>query len=157
MVRSLRFLIVFGTFLALTLLAAPGAAAQDDAAAGIAETNAALSAAVAAGDAAAAVALYTPDAMFMGANAPTVTGREAIQAVMQGMIDSGIGRVALTTDEVVQHGDMAHEVGRYVLDASDGTHLDHGKYIVIWQRTTDGWRIHRDIINSDMPLPEGGH
>jgi uncharacterized protein (TIGR02246 family) len=149
--------LAFATFLALSLAAAPGLVAQDDAAADIAAVNAALTAAVAAGDAAAGAALYTADAMFLGPNAPAVTGRDEVQAMLQGMIDAGIGRIALTTDELVVLGGMAHEVGRYVLDAADGTHLDHGKYIVIWRNTADGWRLHRDIINSDMPAATGGH
>jgi len=28
--------------------------------------------------------------------------------------------------------------------------MDHGKYIVVWKNTADGWRLHRDIFNSNM-------
>jgi ketosteroid isomerase-like protein len=156
MTRPLPSPFALGGFLALALMAAPGLAAQQDAAAGIAAGNAALSAAIAAGDADAAVAVYLENASFMGANAPAAVGHDAIRAAFQGMIEAGIGRVALTTDEIEAFGDTAYEVGRYVLDAKDGTHLDHGKYVVIWKRAGDGWKMYRDIFNSDMPAP-GGH
>jgi hypothetical protein len=33
-----------------------------------------------------------------------------------------------------------------------GTRINAGKYIVIWKRQpTGGWKIHRDIFNSDVP------
>lgn len=153
MIRSARIPLSLGSFLALSLLAVPGVAAQEDAAAGIAASNAALSAAVAAGDANAVVALYTSDAMLMAPNAPSATGHEAIRAAFEGMVEAGIASLSLTTDEIQAHGDVAHEVGRYVLEGKDGSHLDHGKYIVIWQRAADGWKLHRDIFNSDMAAP----
>lgn len=143
--------------LSLVLLAvlAPGGAllAQEDAAAAIAATNRAFQEAVAAGDAAAVAAVYTEDALLMAPNAPAAQGHEAIQAAMQEMLDMGVGSLTLTTDEVMDHGDTATEVGRYVLESTDGEHLDHGKFIVIWKRTGEGWRLHRDIFNSDMPPP----
>ena len=32
--------------------------------------------------------------------------------------------------------------------------LDEGKYIVIWKREAGQWKLHRDILNRSMPLPE---
>lgn len=152
---TLRPLFVLGGLFVLTSLAADGVVAQDDAA-GIERANAALAAAVASGDADAAVALYTEDGMLMAPNAPAATGHDAIRAAFQEMIEAGVGSLALTSDELEVFGDTAHEVGRYVLEAADGSHLDHGKYVVIWKRTDDGWKLHRDIFNSDMAAP-GGH
>lgn len=151
-----RLLTALAPSLALALVAAgtlPALAAPQDPAAAIGEVNTALAAAVAAQDADAVAALYTEDAMLMAPNAPAATGHEAITAAFQGMIDMGVGSLALTTDEVVVHGDLAHEVGRFVLEGADGSHMDHGKYIVIWKNTADGWKLHRDIFNSDMAMP----
>ena len=50
--------------------------------------------------------------------------------------------------------DTAAEVGRYVLAMADGTEVDRGKYIVLWRHTEDGWKLHRDIFNSDLPAPQ---
>jgi ketosteroid isomerase-like protein len=59
--------------------------------------------------------------------------------------------VTVTTVEAVGMDSMAVEVGRYVLTDSTGAAFDEGKYIVWWKRTADGWRMHRDIWNSDRP------
>lgn len=63
----------------------------------------------------------------------------------------------LTTVEVFPHGNEATEVGRYELDAplpGGGVVHDHGKFMVLWKRNRKGeWKWHRDIYNSDVPLP----
>jgi ketosteroid isomerase-like protein len=141
---------------ALVVLAAvPVSAALQEPAAAIAEANAALSAALAAGDLDSIVAGYTEDAMFMAPNAPAAKGHDAIREAFAGFLAMGAGSLQLTTDELEVFGDTAHEVGRFVLEGADGSHMDHGKYIVIWKRTDDGWKLHRDIFNSDMAPPQG--
>lgn len=142
---------------ALVALAAviPTFVTAQDAAAGIEESNAAFEAAIAAGDVDAVVSLYTDDALLMAPNAPAAEGLEAIRAAFEALLE-GVGSLALTTREVEAYGDTASEVGSYVLEGHDGSHLDHGKYLVIWKRTADGWKLHRDIFNSDMAPPGGG-
>lgn len=136
------------------VLPAP-ALGQADAAAAIAEVNAAFAAAASADNVDAVVGFYTPGAMLMAPNMAAATGPDAIRAAFAEMLPA-MGAIRLTTDELEVHGDTAHEIGRYVLDAADGSHLDHGKFVVIWKRTADGWRLHRDIFNSDMAPPTGG-
>ena len=42
------------------------------------------------------------------------------------------------------------------LPGVEGPIPDHGKYIEIWRRQSDGsWKVALDIFNSDLPLPEG--
>ncbi len=43
------------------------------------------------------------------------------------------------------------EQGRYELADADGNVADHGKYIVIWKRDGDDWKLHRDIWNTSTP------
>lgn len=46
-------------------------------------------------------------------------------------------------------GDMAWVSGDYsVVDAAGAT-VDHGKYLSVSRRTGDGWKMIRDIWNSD--------
>ena len=59
--------------------------------------------------------------------------------------------MSLTVEEAIGMDGMAIEVGRYELSAADGSAIDEGKYIVWWQRTPAGWRLHRDIWNSNRP------
>lgn len=144
--------------LAFALLFIAGCAAppQDNTAearAGIEATNAQFMAALSAGDAAGLAALYTEDAQVMPPNSEIVSGRAAVQETFQGFIDAGL-TAQLETVNVEGHGDTAHEVGKVIIMGADGQTLDEAKYIVIWKKVGDAWKLHRDIWNSNRPLPE---
>ncbi len=144
--------------LALTLLLMIGCAAPqqdntDEARAGIEATNAQFMEAFSQGDAAAVVACYTEDAQFLPPNSEIVSGREAVQEAIQGLIDAGIKGLQLEATEVEGHGDTAHEVGTYILMGENEQTIDEGKYIVIWKKVGDEWKLHRDIFNSNNPPP----
>jgi len=129
----------------------PAAAPPTDVTAEIQAVGTTFGAAMNAGDAAGIANLYTTDAQLLPPNAPMATGRAEIEAVWRGMIDAARPGVTLTTVEAVGMDSMAVEVGRYVLTDSTGAAFDEGKYMVWWRRTADGWRLHRDIWNSDRP------
>jgi uncharacterized protein (TIGR02246 family) len=129
----------------------PQAETPTDVSAEIQLANDQFSIAFAAHDAAALADLYTPNAQLLPTNSDFVTGREAIQTFWQGVMDSGVAGATLTPEEAVGAGSMAIEVGRYELSAEDGSVIDEGKYIVWWQRTPAGWRLHRDIWNTSKP------
>ena len=109
------------------------------------------------GDVAGFANVYTPDAVVMPSNSPAIRGRPAIEQFWQGGYKAGIRNVRLATSELDVHGKSATEVGSYEFDiqpSTGATMHDKGKYIVLWKRTAKGeWRWHRDIFNSDMPLP----
>jgi ketosteroid isomerase-like protein len=69
-------------------------------------------------------------------------------------MDSGIKAMTLESVEVEGHGDTAIEVGKYTLHDEGGQPLDEGKYIVIYKQEDGEWKLHRDIFNSSMPIPE---
>lgn len=103
------------------------------------------------GDAAGVAQLYTEDGQVLPPGSEPITGRPGIQAFWQGALDMGIKAAKLETVEVLHHGDTAYEVGRYTLEAEGGQIVDHGKYVVIWQRQAAGWKLHRDIWNTSRP------
>jgi uncharacterized protein (TIGR02246 family) len=141
-------------FLALAgvLLALPAAAlAQDysDTEAAIRKAAAEWEAAFNAGDGAAVAALYSYDATILPDGAEPVNGREGIAefwttAAAEGATDE------IKTVEIFDLGDMAVEVGTYKATAADGTHLDHGKYMVLHKKVDGEWKLYRDIWNSSM-------
>jgi len=144
--------------LALALLLIVGCAAPqqyntDEARAGIEATNVQFMDAFSAGEATGVAACYTEDAQFMPPNGEIVRGREGIQKAMQGLIDAGIKGIQFETVEVEGHGDTAYEVGRATLTGADGQTIDVAKYIVIWKKVGDEWKLHRDIFNSNLPSP----
>jgi uncharacterized protein (TIGR02246 family) len=107
--------------------------------------------AIARGDASAVAALYTVEGAAYPANSEVVQGRPALEAMWKGVIDSGITGVELTTTEHESAGDLAYEVGNYVMKMKDGTVADRGKYLVVWKRRNGQWLLHRDIWTTSLP------
>jgi len=55
---------------------------------------------------------------------------------------------------VASRGDLAYEVGTYAAMGEGGKPLDSGKYVVVWRRDGEAWKLHRDIWNTSMPAPK---
>ena len=118
---------------------------------GINETNKLFMAAFSAGDAEKVAGFYTANCRFLPDNSDPVDGRANVQGLLQSMMDGGVSSVELITWEVEDCGDTAVEVGRVVMRGDDDEIVDDGKFIVIWKKENDGWRLHRDIVNSSLP------
>ena len=116
-------------------------------------SNKKFSEALAAGNAAGVAALHTEDAVLMPPNTEAVKGRPAIEKLFMAFVAAGIKGVTLTSQEVEAHGDTATELGAYSIKDATGKEIDRGKYIVLWKRVKGEWKLHRDIWNSNMPLP----
>ena len=119
----------------------------------ISSANEEFVAAFTAGDAAGLAAFYTPDGQLLPTGSDFITGTDGIQAFWAGAFEMGIASISLETLEAEGMGDTAFEVGRYSLHGADGQALDSGKYVVIWKQVDGQWKLHRDIWNSNNPLP----
>lgn len=98
------------------------------------------------GDVAGFTGIYTDDAVIYPPEMEAIRGREVITAFWQGGQEQmGISNLRLTTEEVEVMDDTAWEVGTGTFDTNQGS--VSAKYLVIWKRTPDGWRWHRDIWN----------
>ena len=117
------------------------------------------SSAAGAKDLAKTVSFYSADAIVMPPNAPAATSSEAIRKVWQDLLaNSGLVINWKTTKvEVAKSGDLACLSGTYELtmnDASGKPVNDHGKYVEVWEKQSDGkWKCGTDIWNSDLPAP----
>ena len=101
-------------------------------------------------DAAALGRMYTDHAVALPPGSPMAEGRDAIQKLWQNAIDVGIQNLSLHTIGVEDYGNAARELGRFTLDAPDENQnmvTLEGKYVVIWKKTGDGWRLDTDIWN----------
>jgi uncharacterized protein (TIGR02246 family) len=111
-----------------------------------------------AGDADGWVACFADDGIQMPPNFGTNAGKAAIRGWNKGFLGLFSCQLKLSVDEVQVVADWAFERGRYditLAPKSGGASVDdNGKYITVYQRQPDGgWRIARDIWNSDRPLP----
>jgi ketosteroid isomerase-like protein len=43
------------------------------------------------------------------------------------------------------------EESYYEMKDLNGNKLDEGKVVVIWKKTADGWKMHRDMFSSNKP------
>lgn len=94
--------------------------------------------------------LYTKDARLLPPNSEPVQGREGIRGFWDAAIKKGIAAIVMKSAEVVDLGQWANEVGVYTLYDVNGNEIDHGKYMVLWQRSAGQWHLHRDIWNSNL-------
>ena len=102
-------------------------------------------------DGAALGLLYTEDAIALPPGAVQVEGRAAVEAMWKSMLSLPLSGFELKTAETGGGIETAWERGQYRLLQNDGSVADAGKYVVVWKQTAAGWRIHRDIWNSDAP------
>ena len=100
------------------------------------------------GDADCAATYYTENAVYIGPNMEPLIGREAIKVDLAG---DGSTFLKLQADEIEVFGDTVNELGTYTSTNKNGEVLDIGSYVVIWKKTEDGWKLHWDIFNSNLP------
>lgn len=110
---------------------------------------------VGAGDIDWVVGLYTADGRLMAPNAPAAEGREAVRDGWEHLL--AIPGVSLTFEpaevDISGDGRMAYEVGRYHMsfESPDGPVTDQGKFVLVWRKVGDQWKVAVDIFNSDLP------
>jgi|GraSoiStandDraft_41_1057321.scaffolds.fasta_scaffold2367061_1 uncharacterized protein (TIGR02246 family) len=104
------------------------------------------------GDAATIAELYTDDAELFIPGAPVIEGKDAIHGAWKNIVGSGGNTVTIDVREVQESGDLAYDTGRFTATGPDGSILNTGKWIVIWQRQASGdWKVHRDFFHWDTP------
>lgn len=113
------------------------------------ETNKRFADAVIKGDSATLVSLYHPDAAVYAPNMEK-TDAKTMASLMTGMPKMGITSFNLDAKEVYRGDDVVTEVGVYEMGDGKKT-IDKGKYIVVWKKDGDTWKLFRDIWNSDFP------
>ena len=125
-------------------LAAPAAAGSlEDT---IGALNAEWDAALNEGDAAAVAALYAEDARVVTGGGDVVDGREAIEALFQGFIDSGFHDHAIDMLSVDRRGDVVWETAEWSGVGGNGETYG-GHLVTVYTRGEDGWQAALHIWN----------
>jgi ketosteroid isomerase-like protein len=141
---------VFVLMLGAVLATVPAAAADKSDVAGRAAT---WEKEYNAGNLAAVVALYAPDGCRMPPNQELAHGSDAILAQLKAGRERGAAKVKIVVTSAESSGDVGYGSGTYVTTAADGSHLDHGKWMLVSKKTNGTWKTECDIYNSDMPMP----
>ncbi|UII21715.1 YybH family protein [Fulvivirga ligni] len=96
---------------------------------------------------------YASDACIMAPNAASMCGKDAAKLFFQIAYDSMAVRDGkFTTTELYGMGNYVAENGLFELrDANDGI-IDNGKYLVLWKKTDQGWKMYRDSFSSNNPI-----
>ena len=103
------------------------------------------------GDAAGMGSLYTEKGQLLPPNAGIITGPGPISEFWGGAMGMGIKEVKLSTLELDDLGSTAVETGEYRLFAEGGQALDQGTYLVVWKNDGNGWKLDKDIWNTNTP------
>ena len=116
------------------------------------QANKAFTEAALRGDSAAFVNdIYHPDANIMPPNTEAANVK-TIAGMFSSMPKMGVKTFTLNTKELYEGDEVLTEVGTY--EMGDGNKaVDEGKYIVIWKKDGDKWKLFRDIWNSDNAAP----
>lgn len=134
---------------------------NEQAAAEIDRGRLAFIAALGAGDAATAAAIYADDATLLAPAADVLYGRSAIERFWQTGVETGIETVELAVLELRRRGDVAFEVGEYALHLapeSGAPIVDRGRYLIVHRVEPDGaWRRAAEMFSpTQPPIPHRG-
>src|SRR5688572_13904861 len=124
--------------------------------AAIADAGRRFSAAYMRGDTDAIMALYTRDAVIFPERSNAISGQDAIRRYWTRGQGSRVTRHKLTPTSVVVDGKHAYDHGTYeIAGEREGKSWGpfHGKYLVVWRKEPDGWKMALDMWNSG---PEPG-
>jgi len=97
------------------------------------------------------VNLYTEDACLMPANTAAIRGKAALSKDFKDTYDAGnIQGVKFSTIAIYGNGgEYITEEGSWQVFGANGQVIDKGKYLKLWKKTSEGWKIFRDVFNSD--------
>jgi uncharacterized protein (TIGR02246 family) len=105
------------------------------------------------------VLFYAEDGTISIPNAPPVTGRDNIRAMLAPVLRDPNYAYEFRASKVEASGDLAYSQGMYTATRTDRkTHepvTDQGKYMTVYRRQQDGsWKAVEDMASSDLPAPK---
>lgn len=105
------------------------------------------------GDANAMADLYTANGVLYPPDSPPVRGSENIKAFWQAVFDAGITEAKLKTNSAAGYENHAIEEGEVAIFVGDQM-VGKEKYLVVWHKVNNQWKLHQDMFNSSLPKPD---
>ena len=151
-ILSLMTTAIFGIVSAKDVRICPAVPDTGSVRAALATVNQRYGEAYRTGDSSLFLNCYTPDGAVMAANAPILSGYKGLLLFYKAAWRTGIRNVVFHTVELFGLTDeTVTEQGVYELFDAGNRSLGKGKYLVLWKKTTAGWKMHRDMFNADAP------
>ena len=95
---------------------------------------------------------YAPDCIIMAPNSEPYKGRKGALAFFKLGYDAGLRNGKFFTDAVYGEGkEYVTEMGRWQSIDEKGKVTDDGKFLVLWRKTSAGWKMFRDSFSSNHP------
>jgi ketosteroid isomerase-like protein len=103
------------------------------------------------GDSSIFIARYAKDCWIMPPNAPALCGEDAALEFFKTAYHTfGLRNGKFITIDVFgDGGEFVTEEGFWQSFDADNKLFDNGKFLVLWKKTTDGWKMFRDSFSSD--------
>jgi uncharacterized protein (TIGR02246 family) len=112
-----------------------------------------------AGDFAGVASHYTGDAVASFPGAPPVTGRAGIQSAMEETTPEGATVTIEPSETRVLSNDVAYDFGTstqsFTPEGADEPVESTSSYLVILNRTANGWKISRAVVSPNEPPSDG--
>lgn len=123
----------------------------DEAKKAIAESNAIYFESFAKNDSSIFIMRYAKDACIMAPNSPAMCGREAAAKFFKVAYEEyGLKNGKFITTAVYGDGkEYVTEEGLWQSFDASGKLFDDGKFLVLWKRTSEGWKMFRDSFSSN--------
>jgi ketosteroid isomerase-like protein len=104
------------------------------------------------GDSSLFIDLYTRDCWIMPPNAPSLCGPDApLEFFKTAYTTAGVRNGRFITIDVYGCGrEFVTEVGFWQLFGANDKPIDNGKFLVLWKKTANGWKMFLDSFNSDQ-------
>lgn len=91
---------------------------------------------------------YASDACILAPNAPALCGEKRLSLFYRAAYGTGIRNIVFTTVSWYGYaGDYVTEQGTYQQFDANNNSIGTGKYLVVWQRLANGWKMLRDMFN----------
>ncbi|RPD39136.1 YybH family protein [Chitinophaga barathri] len=119
----------------------------------IAESNAVYFQAFAKGDSSIFIDRYAKDCCIMTPGMPALCGKDAAATFFRIAYDKvGLRNGKFTTTAVYGDGiEYVTEEGLWQSFDAGNKMFDNGKFLVLWKKTPEGWKMYRDSFSSNLP------
>ncbi len=116
----------------------------------IAASNAVFHSSFAKNDSTIFLNCYTDDACMIAPNSPLICGKAELARMFRAGYQAGVRSGQFVTTHIYGDGvEYVTEEGIGKIFDKEGKLIDEANYLVLWKKTSTGWKMFRDMFSSD--------